>query len=332
MVPQRFGADGTEHLPCEDERPVLVAFDRRHESVGDQDREIEVAQPPRLMLGGDEGFDIGMVAPQCRHHRAAAGAGGHDGAAHRVPYIHEGQRPRCVGADALDRSAFWPQRREVVAYAAALLHRQRGFAQVTEYAAEIVLDVAHHKAVEQRHAAPSAGARQDPSRRQETEIFEHLVERHLPSLPVILWGSQRAGDAPPAVLYRDIDRGAVVGLQPILGIPDLPRDRGDFDRDARRFRIRAEAVPGSWSGGRGSRLERRDVHIHCALLVFCVSLALGTRRRPGQGRRGGSACATDPCGDRRRVAPVSTTVLSCPSVPAWLSAAPIRTAAAIRRH
>src|SRR5580704_12590771 len=231
---------------------------------------------------------------------AAAGAGGHDGAAHRVPYIHEGQRPRGVGADALDRSAFGPQRREVVADAAALLHRQRGFAQVTEYAAEIVLDVAHHKAVEQRRAAPSAGARQDPSRRKEAEIFEHLVERHLPSLRVILWGSQRAGDAPPAVLYRDIDRGAVVGLQPILGIPDLPRDRGDFDRDACRFRIRAEAVPGSWSGGRGSRLERRDVHIHCALLVFCVSLALGTRRRPGQGRRGGSAPASAGAGSARR--------------------------------
>jgi hypothetical protein len=156
-----------------------------------------------------------MVAPQCRHHRAAAGARGHDGAAHRVPDIHEGQWSGGVGADALDRSAFGPERREVVADA-ALLHRQCCFTQVTENAAEVVLDVAHDKAIEQGHAAPSAGAGRDPSRRQEAEIFERLVERHLPLFWVTLCGRERAGDAAPAVLYRDVDRGAVVGLNRYL--------------------------------------------------------------------------------------------------------------------
>src|SRR5260370_20669716 len=130
--------------------------------------EVEVAQPSGLALGGNEGLDVGMVAPQRRHHGAAAGAGGNDGAAHCVPYIYEGQWPRGVGA--LDRSAFGPERREVVADAAALLHRECCFAQVTENAAEVVLDVAHHEAVEQRNTAPVAG--QDPSRRQEVEILE----------------------------------------------------------------------------------------------------------------------------------------------------------------
>jgi hypothetical protein len=243
-VPQCFGADGAEHLACENERPVLVVFDGRHEGVGDQGREVEVAQPPRLALGGNKGFDVGMVAPQRRHHGAGAGAGGHDGAAHRVPYIHEGQWPRGLGADALDQSAFGPERREVVADAAALLHGQRGLAQVTEDAAEVVLDVAHDKAVEQGHTAPGAGAGQNPSRRHEAEIFERLVERHLPFFWILLCGRERAGDAAPAVLYRDIDRGAVLGLQPIPGVPDLPGDRGDFVRGAPRLRIGSEIASG----------------------------------------------------------------------------------------
>ena len=53
--------------------------------VGDQHREIELAQAGRIGLGIDEGFDVGMVAAQRGHHGAAAGARRHDGAAHGSP-------------------------------------------------------------------------------------------------------------------------------------------------------------------------------------------------------------------------------------------------------
>ena len=46
-----------------------------------------------------------------------------------------------------------PQGREIVADAAALLHRQRRLAQMREDAAHVVGDRAHDKAVEQRDLA-----------------------------------------------------------------------------------------------------------------------------------------------------------------------------------
>jgi len=115
---------------------------------GDEDGEVEVPQPPRLTLGGDEVLDVGVVAPHGRHHRAPAGASGHDGAAHRVPHVHEGQRSGGIGADAAHGRALRPERGEVVADPTPLLHGERGFAQVLENAAEIIGDVAHDEAVE----------------------------------------------------------------------------------------------------------------------------------------------------------------------------------------
>ena len=85
--------------------PGRVFFDRLHKGVGRQHREIEHAQPAGFALGVDKGFDVGMVAAQGRHHRAAAIAGAHDRAAHRVPHIHKRQRPGGVGADPFDRRA-----------------------------------------------------------------------------------------------------------------------------------------------------------------------------------------------------------------------------------
>src|SRR3954454_21919155 len=58
--------------------------------------------------------------------------GGHDGAAHRVPDIHERERAGGIGAHAPDGSAPRPQGGEVIADAAALLHRQRRLAKMGE--------------------------------------------------------------------------------------------------------------------------------------------------------------------------------------------------------
>jgi hypothetical protein len=102
--------------------PVCVGCDCGHERVGRQDGEIEVAQAARLALGGDEILDIRVIAPHRRHHGTPPRAGGHDGAAHRIPDIHERQWPGGVGTDAVDGRALRPERGEVVADATALLH------------------------------------------------------------------------------------------------------------------------------------------------------------------------------------------------------------------
>ena len=84
------------------------------------------------MLGVDEVFDVGMIAAHGAHHGAAPRARRHDGAAHRIPHIHEAQGARGVGADAHHGRALRPERREIMADAAALLHGECGFLQASK--------------------------------------------------------------------------------------------------------------------------------------------------------------------------------------------------------
>src|SRR5262245_59535258 len=98
-----------------------------------------------------------MVAAQSAHHGAAACSGRTDGAAHGVPYGHEARRAGSVCADPLNRRTARSQRGEIVADAAALLHGERGLADILEDGAEIILDPAHDEAVEQRHLPRGAG-------------------------------------------------------------------------------------------------------------------------------------------------------------------------------
>ncbi len=155
-----------------------------------------------------------MVAAQGRHHRAAAVAGAHDRPAHRVPHVHEGERPRSVRAHALDRRTARPQGREIIADAAALLHRQRRFAQMRKDPAHVVRDGAHHKAVEQRDRAGAAGAGDDAARRQELEIGHRRVEPLGPRRGVAFGRGERRRHPPPGILDRLVDhlaRGATSG-------------------------------------------------------------------------------------------------------------------------
>ncbi len=173
-----------------------------------------------------------MLAGQGRHHRAAAIAGAHDGAAHRIPHIHEGERTRCVGADPFDNRPLRPQRREIIADAAALLHRQRGLAQMGEDPAHVVGDRPHHEAVEQGHLTPGAGAGDDPPGREKAEIAHRRVKPLGPALGVGFRRRDRLRDSPPGVLDRLVDRLArdrSVGRppEPVFHVPDLLRDRGD---------------------------------------------------------------------------------------------------------
>ena len=111
-----------------------------------------------------------MIAAQRGHHRAAPVPGRHDGSAHRIPYIHKRQGTRCVCTDAFDQRPFWPQGRKVITDAAALLHGQRGFAQIVEYRAHVVFDGVHDEAIEQRHATAGARTGDDAARRQHLEV------------------------------------------------------------------------------------------------------------------------------------------------------------------
>ena len=270
--------------------PVRIGVDSRHERIGRQHGKVEVAQPPGLALRGDEVLDVGVVASHGRHHRAATSAGGHDGAAHRVPDVHEGEWAGSVSADAAHRRASRAEGGEVVADPAALLHRQRGLAQMVEDRAEIVADVAHDEAVEQGDSPIGAGARQNAAGWQEPEVLQRFVEGLLPLRRIALHLRQRSGDAAPAVLDGEVDRSAVGGLEPVFRVPDLP---------------------GDWGGlGQSRAGVRLYVHVH-DLLPFaghsapCDPIRTVARLRRGQGRRGAAAAgalATHPCGRRGLVA------------------------------
>ena len=221
LVPQRAGRNGLEAGAAEDELPGRVLFHRLHEGIGDQDREIEHAQAPRLALGVDEGFDIRVIATQRRHHRAAAIARTHDGAAHGVPHIHEGKRARRIRAHTLYRRALGAQRREIVADAAALLHGQRGFFQILEDAGHVVGDVPHDEAIEEGDLAAGAGPGQDAARRQEAEIGQSLVKPWLPAARVALGLGERLGHPPPAILDGLVHSPAARRFEPVFHVPDL---------------------------------------------------------------------------------------------------------------
>ena len=106
------------------ELPRLIGLHGLHELVGDQQRQIELAQPAVLALGANEIHRIGMADVERAHLRAAPPAGRRDREAHLVVDIHERQRAGRVGARAADVSAARPQRRELVADAAAGLQRE----------------------------------------------------------------------------------------------------------------------------------------------------------------------------------------------------------------
>src|SRR6185312_14180882 len=108
-------------------------------------------------------------------------------------------------ADAFDVSAAWPEGREIVADAAALLHRQRRFAQMREDAAHIVRDLAHDEAVEERHLAPRPRSGDDAPGRQKAEIAHRRVKAIGPTLRLFFRRGRGGGDAPPGVLDRLVD-------------------------------------------------------------------------------------------------------------------------------
>ncbi len=110
LVPQAAGRNRAVILPGKAQGPGAVCLHRGHEGIAHQHGQIEIAEPQRIALGGNESFDIGMVAAHGGHHGAAPRACRHDGAAHGVPHIHEAQGSRGISAHAFDRRALGPER------------------------------------------------------------------------------------------------------------------------------------------------------------------------------------------------------------------------------
>ena len=108
--------------------PVAARFHRAHERVGHRHADVEVAQVA-LVLGVDEFLDVGMVAAQDAHLRAAPRTGGFHRFATAVEHAHVGHRSAGTALRAAHQRATRPDRREVVADAAAAAHGFRGFQQ-----------------------------------------------------------------------------------------------------------------------------------------------------------------------------------------------------------
>ena len=130
--------------------PFAVALHRLHELVGDQQREIELAQPAVLALGADELEHVGVADIEGAHLRAAAPAGRRHGEAHLVVDIHERQRARGVRARAGHIGAARPQRREFIADAAARLEREPRLVHLVQDVVHRVADRARYRAVDGR--------------------------------------------------------------------------------------------------------------------------------------------------------------------------------------
>ena len=225
-VPERPGAQGLQGFACEPQGPVGIFPNRLHEGVGDQDREVEPAQPRRVALGIDEGLDIRMVAAQRAHHGAAPGAGAHDGPAHGVPDVHEAERARGIGPDPGDQRALGPEGREVVTDPAAALQGQRRLLQVLEDPRHVVGHLAHDEAVEQRHPAIGPGAGQDAPGRDDLEVGHGLEKAPGPGLRVRLRRGQGLGNPRQAVLRRFVHRPPGGRLQPVLHVPNRAGEGG----------------------------------------------------------------------------------------------------------
>ena len=149
------------------------------------------------------------------HLRAAAAAGGGDGEAHLVEDIHERQRAGGVGAGARDVGAARPQRRMLVADAAARLERKPGLVDLLEDVVHRVADRARHRAVDGRggglvlertgvggHAA--GGNRAAAQRPQEALV---PVLAHVLALDV----RERARHAFVGIVHRLVDGRTVLG-------------------------------------------------------------------------------------------------------------------------
>ena len=239
----------------ERQQPVGVVFDRFHELAGDQQRQVELAEPTRLALGADEFHDIGMADVEGAHLRAPPTARRRHGEAHLVVDIHERQRPRGVGPRAGDVGAARPQRGKLVADAGARFERQARFVHLAQNVVHRVANSARNRAVDGgrgRFVFPSAGVGNDPPRRNGA-MAQGPQKLLAPKFAQFLGGfhrRQRLGHALIGAVDGLIDRSPVLGLEPVFLVPDVPgrglhRHVGGSGRTVDRLQVRGSHKPAS---------------------------------------------------------------------------------------
>ena len=85
-----------------------------------------------------------------RHLRSAPATGRGNGAAHAVVDVHERQRPRGVGAGAVDKGVTRPQGRKIIADTAARLEGQAGLVHFGEDLVHRIANRGRDRAVDGR--------------------------------------------------------------------------------------------------------------------------------------------------------------------------------------
>ena len=196
-----------------DQRDLRIGDDGLHESVRHTDRDVEVAQVTAI-LGVDEFLDVGMVAAQHAHLRAAPGAGRLDRFAGTVKHAHVAHRPGGAALGAADPGAARPDAREVIADAAAAAHGLRRFHEGDIDAGVAVVDmgdgVAHrlHKAVDQRGGEFGAGRRLDAPGRQKA-LLQGLQEAAFPLFALLRRLDLRQGMRHALVDVEDVLLGSL---------------------------------------------------------------------------------------------------------------------------
>ncbi len=181
---------------------------------------------PFSRLARMKSFTSGCDDVERAHLRAAAPARRGHGEAHLVVDIHERHRAGRIGAGARDKGAARAQGREFVADAAAGLERQACLVDFLQDSVHRILDRAGHRAVDRgrgRFVFERAGIGGDAAGRdraaaqrpQEAFVPVFLLFRRAFGL------GQRTGDALVGVIDVRIDRGALLGLEPVLFVPDV---------------------------------------------------------------------------------------------------------------
>jgi len=210
---------------------------RVHEAVGDQQRQIELAQAAVLALGADEILHVGMRDLERAHLRAAAAARRRHREAHLVVDIHERHRPGRVRARTRHVGAARTQSREFVADAAASLERQARLVDFFEDAVHRVFDRAGDRAVDRRRrrlVLERTRIRSDAACRNGTAA-QRPQKALVPVLLLVGVGfglRQRTCDALVGVVDARIDRLALLRLQAVLFVPDIVG--GGLQRDIHR--------------------------------------------------------------------------------------------------
>ncbi len=222
----------------ERELPRLVVLHGIHELVGDQQRQVELAQPAVLAFRADEVHRVGMADVERAHLRAAPTAGRRDREAHLVVDIHERERPGGISARSAHIGAARPQRRELVADAASGLQRKAGLMDLVQDVVHRVLNRSRHRAIDRRSRGlvkfgarirgDSACRNRAPMQRPDEAIepfgaFRRLLDR-----------SERFRDALIGAVDVAVHRLARFGLQPVLRVPDVQRRL--LKRDVRQSR------------------------------------------------------------------------------------------------